>query len=255
MKMQYDINVRLIDHFSQIINLDNETVFIIDDCVYSGTQIAKDYFDTTEYDEWQQINSMQNEDDDTIFNEIKVYFLISYVSNLGKTNIINAYENHPLFNQYEYVWPEHVEIIEPVTNYISYEELIQLYRYYDPKVEIINLYPIYFDHKLASSSSTLTELYLGIVPNSNNLEVIKNYNETGNSFLLQKLIIYPIISNCDKIKINDLQNELKSPSCPFSPYKEEGIKYIENNVIFSNPKKRQHSVVSPVKSSTKLQKI
>ena len=75
-----------------------------------------------------------------------------------------------------------------------------------------------------------------------------------NTFLLQNLLIYPIISNCENIKINDLEKELKSPTCPFSPYKEEGIKYIENNVIFSNPKKRLQSV-SPIKSYTKLQKI
>ena len=67
---------------------------------------------------------------------------------------------------------------------------------------------VYFQHKLADGTSTISLFYKGLVSNKHNLEILSNYTEDD----FDKLMIYPLINNCTYSK--HFVNQ-----CPFPPYK------------------------------------
>ncbi len=218
-----NIKVTLLNLIEDIVNMHDITVFIIDDCIYSGSQIANEILDDFDYD---AIDTHTQS-----INNIKIFFLISFMSEAGRKHVITTFEDHPLFKTCLHVWPKYIEIIEPADKYVSHRELTKLYKYYDVVFgEHDILYPVYFDHKLADTASTLTELYLGIVPNETNRKLITEYRNLKNDTLLKKLIIYPLISNCDNVTIDNLQHHLDSPTCPSPPYKKANAKFMKDTL-------------------------
>jgi hypothetical protein len=78
------------------------------------------------------------------------------------------------------------------------------------------IYPIYFDHSIAGTDKTFTELYSGIVPNMHNKVIIERYGKNNDVNILKDLEIYPLIKNCENFKITDLSFTHRCPSSSFN---------------------------------------
>jgi hypothetical protein len=171
-KKKIDIKLNIIYNYKDIQYLDeNELILILDDCSYTGYQLSG----ALEY----KFNTKKK------FN---IYIIITFITNdaiqlLKKTrtnnNIIISKNNVIIKDFFHYLTPE--------------EQQLTLI-----KMNMANKYPIYFDHKLADIVSTYTNIYSGLVINSNK--------------------IIPVITNCEHIIDKKQINEM-SPKCPISPYK------------------------------------
>lgn len=213
MKKNYShISINILYENEHLYNIDDkDTVFIVDDCVYSGDQMSS------------LISSLGL---DGYSLKLTFYIFVSFMSQYGLQNVMYSFTFNPSLSDCDHILPKYIYDIKPITHYISMQDLAKLYKYYGYNLrptQIKYLYPIYFDHKLADTLSTLTEFYSGVVPNDHNKEIFMGYGDLSN------LILYPIISNCDKVKIQSL-GYFMHPKCPSPPYKKDFSEFLKSVV-------------------------
>lgn len=210
----------IIDH-EEII--DDDIVILMDDCIYSGTQMSNYILD---------INNKTNK-------KIFFYILCSYISIIAQSRLERAFEeNTNLFNC-KLIFNEfiiHPIIINDILDNEEINKLTNIYKYLGSAKD---KYLIYFDHKLADKASTITAFYSGIVPNAKNHYFISKYNSL--SFNINNLDIIPLIKNCENIKNIDMWK----PECPSTPYKQDINKIFMKkylNFLSQNKKKSYNSL-------------
>jgi len=199
----------IINNLENYFLTNNDTVILIDDCMYSGLQMS---------------NSIRH-----LINKKKLklslYLLVPFISDKSIQKVNDAFnKKHNLYTLCKIIYP--INYIKPrsIDNVLNKDELKFLNNYYKRIDEIYDSYLIYFDHKLADTISTITPFYLGIVPNQKNLIVLKTMNQKHNySYLLQ---IIPVINKCNKY-VNHI--DIYSPKCPYPPYKKGFMDFINKH--------------------------
>lgn len=229
-KQDPSINIEILN--KDVIYLqENDTIFIIDDCIYSGYQLSGII---------KQIRNANNV-------KVNVYLLVSFSSSKGIRNIRDSLlSNRTMKATSRIITPRYMKTIQPIIEYITSPDLEELFDFYNIELTDTYLYPIYFDHKLADNVSTLTEIYSGLVPNKYNKAIIDLYKRLGEKqSVLKSLQIIPVIKNCEKITLKDL--DFHNPQCPSPPYKASHIQFLRSSIdrqsIF-------HRSVSPKNSAS-----
>jgi len=210
------VNVKLIDNID-LIQEDNAKIILIDDCVYSGSQLRNTIMEI-------KFNSTFT------FN---FYMLIPYMSKIGIDVIKNGYKFNKNLNNSKFIFFKNMYMIKSVNDVLSVPEIYKINFYYSSLVTFNNKFMIYFDHKLADTISTITPFYLGIVPcNENyNLDLHKNKLLSIPPYLLHKYKIIPIIKNCDYYTNN---MNFMNADCPAPPYKKQKfnrLMYIQRFIL------------------------
>ena len=191
-KRNLNINIRVVLDFNKI--KDNDTVLILDDCSYTGTQLSGIIHANS-----NEINKRKN---------VVFYIIIAFISESAR-HIINDMFMYYIDKSNKAIFSKNNVIIKPLKDLMDEDEIKLINKYYNIfypdftaslSVELKNKYPIYFDHKLADYVSTFTDIYSGIVFNPHNKKII------------------PIMNNCEHIVKVDFK-DLYNPLCPFPPYK------------------------------------
>jgi hypothetical protein len=183
----------------------DDYVVFIDDCIYSGNQLGG-IIAGFMYDNKEQIKYKLN-----------IYVLVSYISTDGKKFIKTVFKNNNEQKKYKLFFNKYVYKLKSTTKILTKEE-IELMNAYYPRIKLMDIDSrrqyfedkqlIYFQHKLADGTSTISLFYKGLVPNKHNLEILSNYTDDD----FDKLMIYPLILNCKYSKHFNNQ-------CPLPPYK------------------------------------
>jgi len=180
---------------------DDDFIILPFDCLYTGFQITKN----------TKILCNNNKRK----NNIIIYVLSPYMSSYGIFNMKNK-EMEKEYN-YKLIIGSHNKIDKYlITEILNFEEIELLGKYY-PTIEedklgsnLENIYFFYFNHKLGDLNSTLTLLYMGVIPNDFNMRNLDNYK---NEKKLIKLQILPLINNCNYV-YNYSNIDTRNPICP-----------------------------------------
>jgi len=207
------IIIKLISHDELKILNNNDKIYILDDCIYTGSAMRNNLIEIQKY---KEINKFLN-----------IIIICPYISDEGiykltikeeqiKYNYslkIGKYNNISKYNIY---------------NYISFSEALLLQSYYPNIDDIENLdddryniwfdgYLLYFNHKLPDYASSIPLFYMGVIPNNYNKRIFNRRKRTKNiKLLLLDLQIIPLIKNCN---YNGYNINTTMPICPYPPYK------------------------------------
>lgn len=137
---------------------DNDIILFIDDCIYSGIQMSN------------SIRNLENVDN----KSLKFMIYVPYVSKAGIELVKQAFIDNEQLKSCELFELEDYKMITPFGCFITENQAMELAKYYiHLKVDdILNAYPIYFDHKVAKHVSSFPNIYAGIIPNEWNKEGI-----------------------------------------------------------------------------------
>ncbi len=223
-KTEGKINVILIDNLDTIKD-NNANIMLIDDCIYSGSQMGS------------TIRSITYKNKMT-FN---FYFLIPFMSKKGKKYIEENFNANTFLsnNNCKIIFLDHIYFITEINNILTIDEIDKISKFYNGIVSFNNKYLIYFDHKLADVVSTITGFFLGIVPCKKNIKLIIDLKFTYFDRIIvpdkyiNNFIVIPIIKNCSNYS-NKLN--LTSPKCPAPPYKSSFKNFIKKIKINKKPK-------------------
>ena len=187
---------------------DNDIILLIDDCIYSGEQMSSTIEKITDY--YKKIK------------KVKLILFVPYISKKGIRWIKDSYTKNTFLKECKFIISDN-EIIEPLTYYLSRDDISKLFKYYDD----INIYryAIYFDHKLADSVSTFPIIYNGIVPNEKNLNLLEK-----EELDITKYDYFPLITNCENKDMPPnflFSHYITNNNCPYSPYKKDYNKNLE----------------------------
>jgi len=215
-KFKSNIQVKLITNIN-FISEDNANIVLIDDCIYSGSQMGI---------------TISNISYVTNFS-FNFYLLIPYMSESGKKHIKLRFELNKILktNNCKLIFLDYISYIKSINSVLNVSEILKLQYFYNSLVSLNNKYLIYFDHKLADTVSTITPFYLGIVPCKDNIGLGSIYTANSGSIIklplnqLNKYKIIPIIKNCEEYTNNI---DLMSPKCPAPPYKKGFDIFIKN---------------------------
>jgi hypothetical protein len=191
----------------------NDTILIIDDCAYTGAQIA----DT--------IENMNNK----FKLKLNFYILVPFISKFAYNNILFLTKlSIEDFDKYFKIF-FNKNIIYPLSceDILTIEEINKINNYYPKLTYFYGTSLIYFDHKLADYISTITLFYNGVVPNKKNKRILEEFEKEFSTKLMinsNQLDIVPVIKNCKKY-INNLN--INSPKCPYPPYKKNFLNEIK----------------------------
>jgi hypothetical protein len=155
--------------------------------------------------------------------KVKLILFVPYISKRGIRWIQRSYNENTLLKECIFIISDH-EIIEPLTYYLSPDDLVKLFKYYD-SITSMYKYAIYFDHKLADSTSTFPIIYNGIVPNENNLKLLMKEETDINEY-----DYFPLITNCENkvfLKSSLFSHYITNNNCPYPPYKKDYNKNLE----------------------------
>jgi len=230
-KTSSKLNIILIHNLISNSSLtNNDTVILIDDCIYSGLQMS----DNIGYN---LVNSKKL--------KLNIFILVPFISRRGIDTITELFNTIPSLKYYcNLVFSKYYHLIYPINSFLTSDEINLISTFYSGLLDFSNSYSIYFDHKLAYPISTITHFYLGFVPNNNNKKLFKKLSSIlSKLFKNRELInmqdihnfykdflnsnsftIIPIINNCDKY-INNI--DIYSPKCPFPPYKKGFFNFIK----------------------------
>ena len=222
----------------------NDTIMLIDDCIYSGSQMSS------------SISNMQPKS-----RSFNIIVFVCFMSKYGLEKIQKSYDKVFRRTSSNLILPDNIYYIEPINKFISSSDLDNLFSFYNIyDINDIPKYPVYFDHKLADNESSFPILYSGIVPNLKNKELLKQiktlkinmfnpmYSKQVSKLRQDKknaedtLEIYPLLTNCEHIRNIDVMN----PMCPFPPYKEGYSSFVRTLKRSSNKTSQTRT-----KSSTK----
>jgi len=200
-----NVRVELWNGFDDIGLVENDFVIMIDDCIYSGSQMGGD------------IMSLYNPKN----IKINLYLLVPFISEVGEKRVISDFKHNSYLykSRSKLIFAKNVHKPKIIDNVLTEKEYIIFNDYYKAFIHLKGKSLIYFDHKLADPVSIPTLFYLGIVPNKRNKKILSR--TTNVLTVSDKLQIVPIINNCESYTtIIDPY----SPKCPYPPYK-EGYKY------------------------------
>jgi len=180
---------------------DDDFIILPFDCLYTGFQITKN----------TKILCNNNKKK----KNIDIYVLSPYMSSYGIFNM----KNKDMEKEYNYKLHigTHIKIDKYlITEILNFKEIELLNDYY-PSIEedkygsnLENIYFFYFNHKLGDLNSTLTLLYMGVIPNYFNRRNLENYKKEKKSIKLQ---IIPLINNCNYV-YNYSNIDTHNPICP-----------------------------------------
>lgn len=180
---------------------DDDFIILPFDCLYTGFQITKN----------TKILCNNNKKKKNIL----IYVLSPYMSSYGIFNMKNK-EMEKEYN-YKLMIGSHIKIDKYlITEILNFKEIELLEEYYPTIVEdkfgsnLENIYFFYFNHKLGDLNSTLTLLYMGVIPNYFNMRNLRNYKKEKKSTKLQ---ILPLINNCNFV-YNYSNIDTHNPICP-----------------------------------------
>jgi hypothetical protein len=176
---------------------DDEFIFLVDDCIYSGESVCESIKDIL------------------TVKKTNIMLIISFMTEEGRDTIVSLFKKHS--QGQTLMISKYIHYIYPITDYITLNQLAKVYYFYDIfliKNELL-VYPIYFDHSIAGTDKTFTELYSGIVPNMHNKIIIERYEKKNDPNILKDLEIFPLIKNCENFKITDLSFTERCPSSSF----------------------------------------
>ncbi len=205
---------RMIKHFNPEIKIkiindnyknfkDDDFIILPFDCLYTGFQITKN----------TKILCNNNKNKKSIY----IYVLSPYMSSYGIFNM----KNKKMEKEYNYklIIGSHIKIDEYlITEVLNFKEIELLRKYYPTIKEednlesnLENIYFFYFNHKLGDLHTTLTLLYMGIIPNYNNKRILESDHNR------KELEIIPLINNCNYI-YNYSNINTHNPICPSPIY-------------------------------------
>jgi len=215
-KTKGNVSVKLIENID-LIKENNAKIILIDDCVYSGSQMHNTIID---------IMFISNFSFD-------FYLLIPYMSKDGMKSIKEAFEYNRMLHKCSYNFLKNIYIIKCVNDILTTAEMYKMNFFYSGLVTFNYKFMIYFDHKLADTVSIITPFYLGIVPckENYNINIHKNKLLTIPPYLLHKYKIIPIIKNCSYYTNNI---NFMNADCPAPPYKKQKFNrllYIQRFVL------------------------
>lgn len=211
---------------------DDDTIVLIDDCIYSD-------YDVSKYPIYTNLFNLQK--------PYTFYLLIPYASKialkiiddynfkLSETKRINTFEVPNIFLPKYYL-----HTIKSVNDVLNAKEIKLISDYYKfvANGDFNNKQLIYFNHKMEGNHLIISELYLGIVPCKYNLEVVKQLNKKYgiiNALNYKKFIEYfkiiPIIKNySDDIRDIDVMNPIspihQSDRIPYTQF----VELLESNL-------------------------
>jgi hypothetical protein len=203
---------------------DDDNIFVIDDCIYSGKQLSSTVEDMINVQEKQ----------------LNIWIFVPFISHEGLELITLNFKKNPTLKTSNMILPHFVKYINPLSYFMTEQELHQLSYYYGIYKDV---YPIYFDHKLADSISTLTAFYSGFAPSEKNkqlfaerrklitkkMQAITNVQKQQVSVELKNIEIrfdvFPLIGQCHNMQRNF---DFMSPQCPMPPYKKDYKSFIKD---------------------------
>ena len=210
LKKYIDIKIIIINNVYNEFLKDDDIIIFIDDCIYSGDQMAKSIY---------SLNNKQK-------LKLNIYILVPFISNEGKNNIILNFNKKANRRNYcKLIFPSNYNIPKIATDILTKKEIKLIEKYYNGYLYYLEQnYLIYFNHKLADPRSTITIFYIGFIPNMKNKLIFKQMNNKQiifNEFvnyidIIKSFDIIPVIKNCNNIFDN---LNLWSTNCPHPPYK------------------------------------
>jgi hypothetical protein len=218
-KKKYNKDVEFVKSINDKIIQDEDVILLIDDCAYSGSQIA------------ETISVMKN----TYKKRVHIVLFVSFLSNYAVNIIKMTKSKNTSIANCSFTLPKYVYIVKPLGDYMTAHEFVPILKYYlsfymrfdaekqlriltEAAIQDMQKYPIYFDHKLADFVSSFPLFYSGFVPNDANVNIINSKND-----LQKQYIMYPLISNCEYIK----NPEYDISTCPPPPYKDGYADFIK----------------------------
>jgi len=176
---------------------DDDFIILPFDCLYTGFQITKN----------TKILCNNNKNK----KSVHIYVLSPFMSSYGIFNM----KNRELEKEYHYklIIGSHTKIDEYlITEVLNFGEIALLSKYYPTLKEnekyssnLENIYFFYFNHKIGDLNTTITLLYMGVIPN--------DFNRMALLDKKPKLQILPIIKNCNFV-YNSLNIDTQNPICP-----------------------------------------
>jgi hypothetical protein len=224
---KYHKTVHVLTHLDKRVLKDNDIILLIDDCIYSGRQMAECIYAI----------------DHPPQKRLHFKLFVPFLSQNGVDYVFKSFDMNDNLYDCTFSLSDHVFYITPLSQYLDEDEymsILQYYHDYEHKQfrletdieEQLNRFPIYFDHKLADHMSSFPEIYGGLVPNEHNL---KNTKEIDNlirqsrgqpkteewkqrmTALKKNFELIPLITHCEHIDVP----EFDESSCPVPPYKKE----------------------------------
>lgn len=221
-KAKYNMNMHFVNDIDDSrIKYFNDVILLIDDCIYSGMQLA------------EAVGSLKS----SYHKQIRVVLFVSFMSEDGLQTISEAFTSNPFIRNCTLVLPKHTYKIRPLSDYMTRNEFASIIKYYNMHPYMteneLQKYPIYFDHKLADNVSTFPVIYSGLVPNKKNKDILTNGLNEG-------FEMYPLLSNCEHIKVP----EFEESTCPSPPYKAEHLTFIRSLLKKSHTSRRNRSATT-----------
>lgn len=174
---------------------DNDIIFIVDDCIYSGEQLKLLI---------EEMNNNRN-------LKLNIYLFISFMTNKGLDKVKKEFSENSNLDNCKLLLVHYIYYIDKsINNYLFDNEIKILEEYYS--IDIKNRYLIYFDHKMADYYSTIPLIYSGIVANSKNKELLFQIRKNKKVNLKKELDYIQFINKTDEIRnINVMQPEIIKP--------------------------------------------
>jgi len=194
-KIGFNGNLIIISSLNDEKLKDNDIIFIVDDCIYSGEQLKLVI---------EEMNNTRN-------LKLNIYLFISFMTNKGLDKVKKEFSENSNLDNCKLLLVHHIYYIDKsINNYLFDNEIKILEKYYS--IDIKNRYLIYFDHKMADYYSTIPLIYSGIVANSKNKELLFQIRKNKKIDLKKDLDYIQFINKTDEIRnINVMQPEIIKP--------------------------------------------
>jgi len=215
--------VIVINDMNDKLLMNDDMIVLIDDCIYSGQQMGETIDDIKlkskkkSYFLFNFLSYFNKESEKK--SSYNFYLLVSYISKKGLEHVRNKFRLNTNLNNSSLINAKYQHILKSTNSILNDKEIKLMNDFYYSYRLFKDKYMIYFDHKLADTISTITDFYLGVVPNIKN----KKLNDSSD---YDKLDIIPVIKNC-KHYIKGI--DVMSPKCPAPPYKKTFKNFI--NII------------------------
>ena len=134
-------------------NHDGDIIVFIDDCIYSGMQMA---------------DNVSNIKNPKKLKNLIIFILCPYISSISFDLIKKYFEyNDDLYEKnFKLIFNKYSIDLPHIQDYLNEEEIDIINEYID--YDVNNSYLIYFDHKLADQLSIITSIYSGYLLNKKN---------------------------------------------------------------------------------------
>lgn len=191
---------------------ENAFIIMLDDCMYSGMQM-----DT-------QLSNLLTE----IKLKCSIHIFVPFATKQAITRVkyvLKLYRFHT--KPVTLTFSKNTVILDTVDDLLTDEDIAQIESIYDHTFTVLGRTLVYFDHKLADDTSTVTLIYSGLIANSANRTILSeiwslrskkldsDQYTSERDKLIQQLQYHEFIDNC--IGVRNFDQEC--PLCPYPPYK------------------------------------